>query len=79
MHGELPHGNVIGGILGMCPSKDGIRGRVEDVLGIGAGEIGGEVDVKRVVNHGIGRLGIRDWWRTLGNDLGLVHYLRHAH
>lgn len=79
MHGKLPNWDVIGGILGVCPPEDGIRGRVEDVLGVRAGEIGGEVDVEGVVNHGIGRLGIRDWWRTLRSDLGLVHYLRHAH
>lgn len=48
--------DVIGGILRMRPSEDGIGGGVQDFLGVGTGEVGREGDVEGVGDGGVGSL-----------------------
>lgn len=62
---ESVDGDIVGGLDGMSPAEDGIGGGVENVLGVGAGEIGGKGDVEGIVD---GRLadgelgcGYRGW------------------
>lgn len=63
--GQLVNGDVIGGFGGVCPPEDGVGSRVEDVLGVWAGQIGGEGDVEGMVNDRVANLRRR--------------YGRHAH
>lgn len=47
--GELVDGDIIGGFGRVCPAQDGVGGGVQDVLGVGAGQLGGEGDVEGMV------------------------------
>lgn len=59
MDRQLVHLDIVGGVFGVSPAKDSIGSRVQNVFGVGAGQVGGEWDVERVVNRSIGGLGIR--------------------
>lgn len=50
--GQLVDTHVIGSVFGMGPSEDGVGGGMEDVLGVGTGEVGGERNVEGVVDDG---------------------------
>ena len=53
---------------------------MEDVFGIGAGKVGSEGNVERVVDGNIGgRLRVRNGQCSLGCDLLVRIYCRHAH
>lgn len=76
MDGQLVHLDIVGGVFGVSPSQDGVGSRVQNILGVGAGQVGGEGDVERVVNRGIGGLGVREGvarlWRVFGMRVHLV-------
>lgn len=50
-------GDVIGNLGRMRPPEDGIGGSVEDVLGVGTGQVGREGDVEGMVDDGVADLG----------------------
>lgn len=54
--GELIYWNVIGSLLGVGPSQDGIGCCVQDIFGVGAGQVGREGHVEGVVDEGVGSL-----------------------
>lgn len=60
MDWKLVDGDVIGGFGGVRPSEDGIGSRVEDVLGVWAGQIGGEGDIEGMVDDRVANLGRRN-------------------
>lgn len=57
MNGELVDRHIIGGFGRVCPAQDGVGGGMQDVLGVGAGQLGCEGDVERVVYDGVADLG----------------------
>lgn len=57
---KLVYGDVIGGLGGVRPPKNGIGSRVENVLGVWAGQVGGERDIKGMMDDRITNLGRRD-------------------
>ena len=54
MNGQVVDRYVIGGILRVRPSIDGLGGSVQDLFGVRAGEVGGEGNVEGEVNCSIG-------------------------
>lgn len=78
--------DIIGSIDRMCPSHDSILIGMEDILGVGPGEVGREGDVEGVVDDGIAgrlkRLGHRYRGSLLRQRIAarLVHGVRvHRH
>lgn len=63
---EVVDGDVVGGFGRVCPSEDGVGGSVQDVLGVGPCQIGGERDVEGMVDDGVAYL----WWSYRGSALG---------
>lgn len=56
MNRQLVDGNVIGGFGGVRPPEDGILRRVKDVLGVWAGQVGGEGNVEGMVDDRVTNL-----------------------
>ena len=54
MNGQVVDRYVIRSILRVRPSNDGIGGGVQDLLGVRAGEVGGEGNIEGEVNGSIG-------------------------
>lgn len=52
--------DIVGGVFGMRPPQDSVGGGMEDVLGVGSGEVESKGDVERVMNRGVGSLGRGD-------------------
>lgn len=53
VHGQLVYGDVIRRVLRVRPAQDGASGGIQDVLSVGAREIGGEGDIEGVGDGGV--------------------------
>lgn len=51
---ELKDVDIVGSVLWVCPSQDGIGGSVQNVFGVGPSQVRGKRDVERVVYRGVG-------------------------
>lgn len=71
---KLVNLNIVGSILGVRPSDDGIGSRMQDILGVGAGKVGREGDVERVGDGGVGSLRVGESRASLRRIFGMgVH------
>lgn len=68
---ESVDGDIVGGFDGMSLVEDGIGGGVENVFGVGVGEIGGKGDVEGIVDGRFvdGELGCGYWGWVLCCDI----------
>ena len=57
VYGQLVHGYVVRRVLGVRPAQDRASSGIQDVLGIGAREVGREGHVEGVVDRGVGGRG----------------------
>lgn len=79
MDGELVDGDIIGCFGRMCPAQDGVGGGMQDVLGVGAGQLGGEGDVEGMVYDGVADLGWSYGGSTLRRHLVVRMETLHGH
>ena len=77
VHGQLVHGDVVRRVLGVRPAQDGAGGGIQDVLGVGAGEVGGEGHVEGVVYGGVGGRGRHYGGDAVGSLVVLLLLRRH--
>lgn len=54
MDGKVIYGNIVGGVSRMRPAKNGFAGGMEDLLGVGTGEVRGERNIEGEVDGGVG-------------------------
>lgn len=57
MDGQLVDGHIVRRVFGVGPANDSVVGGMQDILRVGAGKVGGEGHVERVVYRSVEGLG----------------------
>ena len=79
VNGELVDRDIVGCFGRVCPAQDGVGGGMQDVLGVGSGQLGGEGDVEGMVYDGVDDLGWSYGGGTLRRHLVVRMETLHGH